>query len=335
MRYSLTLIAFAVTALALPTAKPADDGSWAPGKYEGPGTPYDDGKWYPGKYPGAKEKRADDGSWAPGKYEGAGTPYDDGKWYPGKYPGAKEKRADDGKWAPGKYEGAGTPYDDGKWYPGKYPGAKAKRADDGKWAPGKYEGPGTPYDDGKWYPGNIAAILGTNLSRTRMHGIESSRCTDHCGDDNLAWLTPIPIPVMLSRTAEFTLVPLVKNAQRPQRQSQQKTRDESGAKGFNISGVNVRMLGHNLPVALREASLQVVGSETLNAGGPAEAFAKGEEMVDCHDATLDLALNEPDDVADNRESDTSVFVALEEETLSRRQGTVNNLPSGVWIKISR
>ncbi|CRK42027.1 hypothetical protein BN1723_018964, partial [Verticillium longisporum] len=115
--------------------KRADDGSWAPGKYEGPGTPYDDGKWYPGKYPSAKEKREDDGSWYPGKYEGAGTPYDDGKWHEG------------------KYEGPGTPYDDGKWYPGKYPSAKEKREDDGSWYPGKYEGAGTPYGDGKWHEG--------------------------------------------------------------------------------------------------------------------------------------------------------------------------------------
>lgn len=33
MRYSYTLLAFAATALALPTAMPADDGSWAPGKF--------------------------------------------------------------------------------------------------------------------------------------------------------------------------------------------------------------------------------------------------------------------------------------------------------------
>lgn len=33
MRYSYTLIAFAATALALPTAMPADDGSWAPGMF--------------------------------------------------------------------------------------------------------------------------------------------------------------------------------------------------------------------------------------------------------------------------------------------------------------
>ncbi|RSL89129.1 hypothetical protein CDV31_015937, partial [Fusarium ambrosium] len=95
MRYSLTLIAFAATALALPTAKPADDGSWAPGKYEGKGTGYDDGKWHegkyegvdPDKYPSGKAKRNDDGSWHPGKYEGKGTPYDDGKWHEGKYEG--------------------------------------------------------------------------------------------------------------------------------------------------------------------------------------------------------------------------------------------------------
>ena len=31
MRYSYTILAFASMALALPTAKPADDGSWAPG----------------------------------------------------------------------------------------------------------------------------------------------------------------------------------------------------------------------------------------------------------------------------------------------------------------
>jgi hypothetical protein len=34
MRYSYTLIAFAATALALPTGKPADDGSWQPGMFE-------------------------------------------------------------------------------------------------------------------------------------------------------------------------------------------------------------------------------------------------------------------------------------------------------------
>ena len=56
MRYSLTLLAFAVTALALPTTtKPADDGSWYPGKYEGPGTPYDNGQWTPDKYPGGSK----------------------------------------------------------------------------------------------------------------------------------------------------------------------------------------------------------------------------------------------------------------------------------------
>lgn len=55
MRYSYTLLAFAATALALPTAKPADDGSWAPGKYEGGDTGKDDGKWAPGK---SKQSRA-------------------------------------------------------------------------------------------------------------------------------------------------------------------------------------------------------------------------------------------------------------------------------------
>ncbi|CAG1977670.1 unnamed protein product, partial [Fusarium graminearum] len=82
MRYSYTVLAFAATALALPTAKPADDGSWHPGKYEGGNTGYDDGKW------------------APGKYEGGNTGYDDGQYH-----GDKAKRYDDGKWYPGKYEG--------------------------------------------------------------------------------------------------------------------------------------------------------------------------------------------------------------------------------------
>ncbi|KAK0387435.1 LOW QUALITY PROTEIN: hypothetical protein NLU13_5747 [Sarocladium strictum] len=50
MRYSYTIISFAVAALALPTRPVPDDGSWAPGKYEGPGTGFDDGKYDPSKY---------------------------------------------------------------------------------------------------------------------------------------------------------------------------------------------------------------------------------------------------------------------------------------------
>ncbi|KAK4636013.1 hypothetical protein CLAFUW4_01812 [Fulvia fulva] len=112
MHFSLTLLALtaALTSVfALPTVPIPDDGSWAPGKYEGPGTPYDNGQWTEDKYP---TKRADDGAWYPGKYEGPNTPYDDGSWSKEKYP---TKRADDGSWQPGKYEGGNTGYDSGKW----------------------------------------------------------------------------------------------------------------------------------------------------------------------------------------------------------------------------
>jgi hypothetical protein len=93
MRYSYTLLAFAVTALSLPTNKPAGNSDWAPGKYEGKGTNLDGVKWAPGK----SYKRNDDGSWRPDKYEGDCSDHDDGKW------------------APGKYEGKGTGFGDGKW----------------------------------------------------------------------------------------------------------------------------------------------------------------------------------------------------------------------------
>ncbi|KAI6762515.1 hypothetical protein HG530_008495 [Fusarium avenaceum] len=84
MRYSYTLLAFAVTALSLPTNKPASDDKLAPGQYERTG-------------PEKSDKRNDDGSWRPDKYEGECNGYDDGKW------------------APGKYEGKGTSFNDGKW----------------------------------------------------------------------------------------------------------------------------------------------------------------------------------------------------------------------------
>ncbi|KAL9561243.1 hypothetical protein ACKAV7_014598 [Fusarium commune] len=61
MRYSYyTILAFAITALALPTAKPTDDGEWVPGKYDGESTPYDGGKSSAGKQdPGDKSERDD------------------------------------------------------------------------------------------------------------------------------------------------------------------------------------------------------------------------------------------------------------------------------------
>jgi hypothetical protein len=92
MRYSYALLAFAATALSLPTNKPSGDNEWAPGKYEGKGTDFDRVKSTPGKY----DKRNDDGSWRADKYEGDCTDHDDGKW------------------APGKYEGKGTGFNDGK-----------------------------------------------------------------------------------------------------------------------------------------------------------------------------------------------------------------------------
>ncbi|EWY80886.1 hypothetical protein FOYG_15182 [Fusarium oxysporum NRRL 32931] len=45
MRYTYSLLAFAVTALAFPTEKPADNGKWVPGKYEDKGTGFDNSNW--------------------------------------------------------------------------------------------------------------------------------------------------------------------------------------------------------------------------------------------------------------------------------------------------
>ncbi|KAL9570489.1 hypothetical protein ACKAV7_005377 [Fusarium commune] len=60
MRYSYTILAFAITALALPTAKPADDGKGALGINKGENTRYDGEKWSAGKQnPGDKSKRDD------------------------------------------------------------------------------------------------------------------------------------------------------------------------------------------------------------------------------------------------------------------------------------
>ncbi|KAG7406333.1 hypothetical protein Forpe1208_v013613 [Fusarium oxysporum f. sp. rapae] len=137
MRYTYSLLAFAafaVTALALPTEKPADNGNGSlknmkrgkmmgPGKYEGKGTGHNDGKWTPTKYPGDKSKTKrdkvdaiDDDSRKPGKYESQGTNFEDAKLTSEKY----GKRSDDGSWRPGKYEGDCTGHDDGKWTPEKY-----------------------------------------------------------------------------------------------------------------------------------------------------------------------------------------------------------------------
>lgn len=113
---------FRLLKLPLRHNKPSKIGSWAPGKYESPGTGYNDGTWSPEKYPaGSKAKRTDGGTWHEGKYEGPGTRYDDGKWAPGKYDNkSKARETDDGSWYEGKYEGGETSYDDGKWAPGKY-----------------------------------------------------------------------------------------------------------------------------------------------------------------------------------------------------------------------
>ncbi|KAH7148120.1 hypothetical protein DER46DRAFT_672190 [Fusarium sp. MPI-SDFR-AT-0072] len=126
MRYTYSLLAFAafaVTALALPTEKPADNGKWVSGGYEGKGTGHNDGKWTPTKYPGDKSKTKrdkvdaiDDDSRKPGKYESQGTNFEDAKLTSEKY----GKRSDDGSWRPGKYEGDCTGHDDGKWTPEKY-----------------------------------------------------------------------------------------------------------------------------------------------------------------------------------------------------------------------
>lgn len=48
VRFSLALVAVAATAFAAAT-KPAEDGSWSPGRFEGEGTPYDDGMWTAGR----------------------------------------------------------------------------------------------------------------------------------------------------------------------------------------------------------------------------------------------------------------------------------------------
>ncbi|KAF5568068.1 hypothetical protein FPHYL_3003 [Fusarium phyllophilum] len=149
--YSLLVFAaFAATALALPTVRPADTGKRVPAWYEGKGDNFDDGRWVPEEL----EKRKDDGPWHPGKYEGMGTSHDDGKWTPAKYRGetSNAKRdnvgtIDDSK-EPEKYESQSTNFKDAKLTSEKYD----KRSDDGSWRPGKYEGDCTGYDDGKWNP---------------------------------------------------------------------------------------------------------------------------------------------------------------------------------------
>ncbi|KAF4951165.1 hypothetical protein FGADI_7655 [Fusarium gaditjirri] len=85
--YLLIFIAFAITALALPTKKTADNSKWVPDKYESEGANFDHGQWVPKGY----EKKKDDGSWHPSKYEGKGTGLDDGKGTLTKYPDDKSK----------------------------------------------------------------------------------------------------------------------------------------------------------------------------------------------------------------------------------------------------
>ncbi|KAK8041400.1 hypothetical protein PG994_014407 [Apiospora phragmitis] len=127
-----TILALATTALALPTAKPANDGSWYPGKYEGGSTGYDDGQYHPATTTTTTKREDDDGSWYPASTRVARLVWTTASGRRASMRAATlgltmasttTPRASGpmmGRGLPEKYEGGNTGYDDGKWSPEKY-----------------------------------------------------------------------------------------------------------------------------------------------------------------------------------------------------------------------